>query len=914
MTQAEYEVLKKQKYQDYKAGKITNYAYIQWKKKNDPSLNGGAAADPQMKPEEFMQLNNQLSKKLSDGEIDVIEYMKLTNKLSNLYYKDKSSLSKAKKELGLDGPLPKDHGLAATTQADEETLKKLTKVYRKAQKEIKAKLKEWQDKYKNDAFELWKKQHNGEITQSEYKTAMEHLAFQGELWNKKLDQVTGVLANANEEALQIINDEKMGVFAENANWQSYQITQDTGMDLSFAIYDQDAVGNLIKNEPQLLPKKKLDTAKDKAWNQKKIAGAVAQGIIQGESIPQLAERIATDTASSNGDAMIRYARTAMTGAQNAGRLHTLQRAEGMGIKCKKCWLATLDGRTRDSHREMDGVKVGVNENFKTPLGSEMLYPGDVSGKAGDVWNCRCTMTYEYDGYPPDPEHNDRIQYDDYYTTYKDKNGKTHKVYHRSGSSLIKDMTYNEWKAAKEHSKLNDLNVAKTELAKAQKYLVEKKINESKVYSGIWKEDVTLADYAAKKASISAKRDYYAAEIDKLENAIANGESWATDEKLKEKKKMLKLLNEFERNGMVVEKRDQALAAVQDIYNQAGYQKTAQAPAVAGPAKKANKTASKAAAASAGPTGGTQAQAAAAAQTGAKKGQFAPDAWDAKTKKAAVYHAYKTEADKQLRPILDKQWDNMTDVEKYAIWQYTENSNPMNKRLSGYGDTSTWARSAFEGFGNTTWGLEDQWRSLYGSMTKFGKNGHPLYHKAITQLTNAIEKAEMPMDIWFKRHGGPGDFAGMMEGGGFDFNSIMKLMDGTHSQKELDAALVGQRGKNNAFTSVCIAKDARWSGNIWYNIYCPKGTKGVYAEPQSHYGHSMGGNDEIYKKGSSYNSIGSEAEVILQRGTEYRITRIKQKGSGRNVQYEIDLEVVAQPDYFVHGDEDTYNNGKTRHKK
>jgi len=314
----------------------------------------------------------------------------------------------------------------------------LTKIYRRAQREIKAKLKNWQEKYQKDAAKLQEKLQSGQITQDEYRDAMNRLAFRGKLWDQKLDQVTGVLANANAEALQIINDEKMGVFADNANWQSYQITKDTGMALNFSVYDQDAVGNLLKNEPQLLPKKKLDTAKDKAWNQRKIAGAVAQGIIQGESIPKLAARIAADTASINGDAMIRYARTAMTGAQNAGRLHTLQRAEAMGIKCKKCWLATLDGRTRDSHRDMDGVKVGINEKFHTPLGSEMLYPGDVAGKPVDVWNCRCTMIYEYDGY--EGQQAERIAY----IEGVDENGKRYRK-----TQLIKDMTYRQWEQWKQ---------------------------------------------------------------------------------------------------------------------------------------------------------------------------------------------------------------------------------------------------------------------------------------------------------------------------------------------------------------------------------------------------------------------------------------------------------------------------------
>ena len=46
---------------------------------------------------------------------------------------------------------------------------------------------------------------------------------------------------------------------------------------------------------------------------------------------------------------IRTARTATTAAQNAGRMDSYHAAKGMGIKLKKEWLATLDGRTRHAH-------------------------------------------------------------------------------------------------------------------------------------------------------------------------------------------------------------------------------------------------------------------------------------------------------------------------------------------------------------------------------------------------------------------------------------------------------------------------------------------------------------------------------------------------------------------------------------
>ena len=56
-----------------------------------------------------------------------------------------------------------------------------------------------------------------------------------------------------------------------------------------------------------------------------------------------------------------------------------------------------DDRTRDSHLMMDGVVVPMDEKFDVP-GSEstpeawMEYPGDASAPAGQVCNCRCTMS------------------------------------------------------------------------------------------------------------------------------------------------------------------------------------------------------------------------------------------------------------------------------------------------------------------------------------------------------------------------------------------------------------------------------------------------------------------------------------------------------------------------------------------
>ena len=86
----------------------------------------------------------------------------------------------------------------------------------------------------------------------------------------------------------------------------------------------------------------------------------------------------------------------ITGAQNAGRMERLHEAQEMGVVIKKKWLATMDKRTRDVHRdELNGVEVDVDEPFHTSLG-DIMFPGDPNADPANTYNCRCTLVYVYD--------------------------------------------------------------------------------------------------------------------------------------------------------------------------------------------------------------------------------------------------------------------------------------------------------------------------------------------------------------------------------------------------------------------------------------------------------------------------------------------------------------------------------------
>lgn len=136
----------------------------------------------------------------------------------------------------------------------------------------------------------------------------------------------------------------------------------------------------------MLPPARVDIPKDERWNRQKVQNAVLQGILQGDAVGDLAKRLESVT-NMNRSAAIRNARTMITGAQNGGRQESYNRASAIGIEIQKEWMSANDNRVRNSHRQLNGVRVRYDEPF--PNGC--MYPADPKGKPCEVYNCRCTM-------------------------------------------------------------------------------------------------------------------------------------------------------------------------------------------------------------------------------------------------------------------------------------------------------------------------------------------------------------------------------------------------------------------------------------------------------------------------------------------------------------------------------------------
>jgi HK97 family phage portal protein len=106
----------------------------------------------------------------------------------------------------------------------------------------------------------------------------------------------------------------------------------------------------------------------------------------GESIRDLQVRVEKVFNFSDSVRSERIARTEIQSATNRGSLEAYKQS---GVVEKKMWLASIDGRERESHAEANRQVVPIDEPFIVG-GSMMDSPGDTGAPPGETINCRCT--------------------------------------------------------------------------------------------------------------------------------------------------------------------------------------------------------------------------------------------------------------------------------------------------------------------------------------------------------------------------------------------------------------------------------------------------------------------------------------------------------------------------------------------
>lgn len=267
-------------------------------------------------------------------------------------------------------------------------------VYQQAQADAQEALAKFLKRFEKEDAKRRKLVEKGEMTKAEYKAWRSGQILRSKQLSSTLDQVSQAMTEANQVAMAALAGKLPEVYAENANYSAFWMCKETGLAVGFDLVDADTVQHMLTDGEALFMAPGVNVAKDKLWNRKLMASQLTQGVLLGESIPKMARRVQNVTGSNIATAM-RTARTAVTGAECAGRMASYDRAKGMGIKLKKEWVSTLDNRTRHSHRQLDGERIDNDEKAKFSNGCR--YPGDPTARYAEICNCRCTLVAAIEG-------------------------------------------------------------------------------------------------------------------------------------------------------------------------------------------------------------------------------------------------------------------------------------------------------------------------------------------------------------------------------------------------------------------------------------------------------------------------------------------------------------------------------------
>lgn len=355
-----------------------------------------------------------------------------------------------------------DFGHKLTDKELAKLERRIAKLYRDAGEELQATIDAYFEQFKKRDEEMkaliGTVQNGKEWTEADYKQWRLNQIGRGERYQAMRNLVAQRATDANAVAVSYTNDATPGIYSLNRNYAAYTIERVTG-NIGFDLWDEQTVKRLMVEQPDLMPYYPKDRALkrgiDLAYGKKQITASVTSSILQGKSIKHMADDLQKRITTMSRDSAIRTARTAVTGAQNAGRMDSYAAAEKMGIKLKKEWLATLDARTRHSHAMLDGEQVAQDKKFSNGC----RFPGDPQGPPWEIYNCRCTLIAAVDGV----DTSDGLR--------------------RTRDGLISDVTYAQWEASKQGYSGKQLSPYHMGSEKSAKDVTKKYIDSAKPRMG-----------------------------------------------------------------------------------------------------------------------------------------------------------------------------------------------------------------------------------------------------------------------------------------------------------------------------------------------------------------------------------------------------------------------------------------------
>ena len=285
----------------------------------------------------------------------------------------------------------KDTAHVWTDEEIKEMQKHLRQIYSAAMIEISADYASFVRRIKKEAERLLKKidEAKTETAKNAAKTAYKRLfikAIKEDKEYRKAEELAETrLFIANIEASEYINKRMPKIYAFNYNQFGKNLELEIE-DYRFHLASEKDVREVGNTEQQT-----VDEKKDKDWNKKILRAALLAGATLLLTPEKAVKRTVQVTAQRNYGTAARQASDLATGAENKGRMDSMQRANDEGFHVKKIWKATLDNRTRETHQEYDGVEP-VELDYEYAPGLKRPKDPDCPDLS-EVCNCRCRLLY-----------------------------------------------------------------------------------------------------------------------------------------------------------------------------------------------------------------------------------------------------------------------------------------------------------------------------------------------------------------------------------------------------------------------------------------------------------------------------------------------------------------------------------------
>lgn len=267
--------------------------------------------------------------------------------------------------------------LKARLDAEANELKHLKAIYNKASEDIIKKIEISNGKI-NVLLSNW-----DNLTEEE-KSIYQSQIYQRDFQKSLKSQIDGFLKDLNGKQYATITEYMEDCYKNGYLGAMYSIHKQ-GIPIVSPI-DQKKVTKAMFTDSAISKKLYTRLGEDVELLKKRIANNLSRGIATASEYSVIARNIAADSNVGFNRAM-RITRTEGNRISNESAYDASMSAKDKGADVVKSWDAALDGRTRESHRRVDGEIRELDEKFS----NGMMFPSDSAGGAAEVVNCRCAL-------------------------------------------------------------------------------------------------------------------------------------------------------------------------------------------------------------------------------------------------------------------------------------------------------------------------------------------------------------------------------------------------------------------------------------------------------------------------------------------------------------------------------------------